>query len=94
MISARAASSNALQRAISGSVRKHPRHRPLSPSTTHTFTQGVWMAAGGADISRSYVKRSSLKSMRRNNLPNIASFHYNIKFKKYTVILRRINIDK
>jgi len=29
------------QPAISGSVRKQPRHKPLAPSTMQTFTHGV-----------------------------------------------------
>jgi hypothetical protein len=35
------------QPAISGRVRRQPRHTPVVPSTAHTLTQGVAMGRGG-----------------------------------------------
>jgi hypothetical protein len=32
-------------------VRKQPRHSPLSPSTTQTFTQGVGMERGAGNAA-------------------------------------------
>ncbi|VXB11329.1 hypothetical protein BREVUG8_100400 [Brevundimonas sp. G8] len=50
MTAARSASLSARQPAISFRVRKQPRHRPLSPSTAQTMTQGVAMALGGPGL--------------------------------------------
>ena len=47
MIVARSSSLIRLQVAISGSVRKQPRHRPDAPSIVQTMTQGVAMERGG-----------------------------------------------
>ena len=47
MIVARSSSLIRLQVAISGSVRKQPRHRPDAPSIVQTMTQGVATARGG-----------------------------------------------
>ena len=48
MIRARSSGSSRAQPAISGRVRKQPRHRPEGPSTTQTLTQGVTI---GADMA-------------------------------------------
>ena len=47
MICARSSSLIRLQAAISGRVRRQPRHRPDAPSTVQTMTQGVAIARGG-----------------------------------------------
>ena len=47
MIFARSSSLIRLQVAISGRVRKQPRHSPEAPSTVQTMTQGVAIARGG-----------------------------------------------
>jgi len=47
MIFARSSALIRLQVAISGRVRKQPRHSPEAPSTVQTMTQGVATARGG-----------------------------------------------
>jgi len=51
MTAARSSSESPDQAAISCSVRKQPRHSPLSPSTTQTFTQGVGMERGAGNAA-------------------------------------------
>lgn len=48
MMAALSASVSFAQPAISGRVRRHPRQKPLAPSTAQTFTQGVTIGRGGA----------------------------------------------
>src|SRR5690606_36745345 len=50
MIRARSSGSSRAQPAISGRVRKQPRHRPEGPSTTQTLTQGVTIGADTAAL--------------------------------------------
>lgn len=47
MILARSSSVKPLQPPISDRVRRQPKHRPVAPSTTQTFTQGVAILRGG-----------------------------------------------
>lgn len=47
MMAALSASESFAQPAISGRVRRHPRQKPLAPSTAQTFTQGVTIGLGG-----------------------------------------------
>lgn len=47
MMTALSASESFAQPAISGSVLRQPRQKPLAPSTAQTFTQGVTIGLGG-----------------------------------------------
>ena len=49
MIPIRSSSLNRDHAATSAKVRKHPRQRPLSPSTTQTLMHGVLIGFGGPD---------------------------------------------
>jgi hypothetical protein len=61
MIAARSASLNPVQPATSARVRWQPRHRPLSPSTMQTFTQGL--AIGGFIVLEMHRRRSGGKAV-------------------------------
>jgi hypothetical protein len=63
MIAVRLASSSRPQVAISARVRWQPTHRPLAPSTAHTWTQGVTMGLGEPFMDLDLAPRAAAASM-------------------------------